>query len=472
MTPVEKPRRIYSLQRRLQLLAATSLVVAVFILITGTWSLNHVLNHDLEYEATTNVTVLLEVLGRESTSFDVGSDPRAQLDEMQRRNPDAWYYYEDTGKVLSSSPDAPRYKQGLTGETAQLFIDGESSSACSQAASRFLLDRPEGQVLVRAGGCGSDAYYMEIAGFKVGESFVAHIWDQMKTEYLSEASFKENVVPVLVIALITIGAITLLFGTLMKRVEAVSGTASQIGKGKHHVRLPEDNLPKEVLPMVQAINRAISRLEAASEQQALFVAAAAHELRTPLTVFRTRLEQMEESELKDELIGDMQRVDSMVTQLLALAKLGASELDLEKLDLVDVVRATCQERGGAVFVAGKELSFDVSEKTAHVLGDRESVKTAVANLIDNALMFTPEGKSVSVLVDGNRVTVTDEGPGVAPESKERIFEPFYKNPPNKAGHGLGLAIVSEIKRIHDGAVATRSSDAGGAVFELTFKDAA
>lgn len=472
MTSETKPRRIYSLQRRIQVLAATSLVVAGFILLTGTWVLRHFMYHEASAEATLNVEQLLRRIGAEPATSENVDDHVSTLRELLTKNPGAWYYYEDSDQVIRSKEKEPLYKAALTRGNSELIIDIAAPPACNQNPVEFNFDSDQGRAKVLSGGCGDDIYYIEIVGFSTDVPFIRHFLESLRRIYLSGENADRTVIPIAVVAFLSLGAITLLFGTMMKRVQLVSQAASSIGKGKHHVMLPEDDLPREILPMVQAINRALHRLEAASEQQALFVAAAAHELRTPLTIYRTRLEELEESKLKDSLVDDLRRMDSMVTQLLALARLGASELDLEKLDLTSVVRDACMDRGGAVFGAGKELEFDSSEPGVEIFGDRESVKTAVGNLIDNALMFTPEGRSVRVGVNGNRVVVSDDGPGVAETDKDRIFEPFFKNPPNKRGHGLGLAIVSEIMRIHDGEVVTYNGEERGAVFELTFAKAA
>lgn len=470
MSAAATKKGVFSLQRRIQVLVAISLVMAMFILLTGMWFLIYGPTRDAARETAASAANLLFAIGQGRPTVVSSRDPQADLDELLSKNPGGWYYYEDETQVISSSSDAPRFKGGLVGGPAELVVGGEDEVVCTDWGSRFVFEGPAGLAVVNTVDCGATSYYLEISGITKGYSLWDQLWQRIRFNYLDEERMKSTIVPTAVIAFVTIVFITLLFGTLMRRVEAVSSAASKIGKGKHHVRLPEDNLPKEILPMVEAINRAIARLEAASEQQALFVAAAAHELRTPMTVFRTRLEQMQESELKDELVEDVKRIDTMVTQLLALAKLGASDLGLEKLDLIDVVQTTCRERGGAVFVAGKELDFDSTDAPSQIVGDRESIKTAVANLIDNALLFSPEGASVRVVVDGNRVTVADDGPGVADKDKDQIFEAFYKNPPNKPGHGLGLAIVSEIMRIHDGSVSVSNAEEGGAVFELEFKE--
>ncbi len=472
MNTATRKKGIFSLQRRIQLLVAVSLIVAMFILLTGMWFLTHGPTRDAEVDAAQAAANFLFSVGQDQATVMSSDDPQADLDELLSKNPGGWYYYEDATQVISSSPDAPRFKDGLVQGPGQLVVGGDDDVICSNWGSRFVFEGPAGLAVVNTVDCGATSYYLEVSGITQGYSLWDHLWQSIRHNYLFEERMKSTVVPTAVIALITISFITMLFGTLMRRVEAVSGAASKIGKGKHHVRLPEENLPKEILPMVQAINHAIARLEAASEQQTLFVAAAAHELRTPMTVFRTRLEQMQESKLKDELVEDLKRVGTMVTQLLALAKLRLAELSLETLDLVDIVQTTCRDRGGAVFVAGKKLDFDSTDAPSQIVGDRESIKTAVANFIDNALMFTPEGSTVHVNVDGHRVSVADEGPGVSPEDRERIFEPFFKHPPNKPGHGVGLAIVSEIMRIHEGSVSVRDGEEGGAVFELTFRKAA
>lgn len=461
---------VYSLQRRIQFLVAISIVVAMFVLLTGGWFLSYALKYDTENQSLAHASSLVLALANKTpvTFFDHGSI-KEQLDLFIEKNPSAWYYYEDSKQVIRSFNGAPKFKGRLVGNQ-QSFVISDNNKICGLWPAQFQFESSVGASIVMSKQCEPESYYLEVAGISHGISINQRFWQHINDMYFDSNGRAKNVIPTVVVMFITIAFITLLFGNMMRRVTRISRSASLIGKGKHHVQLPEKNLPIEILPMVQAINRAIERLEASGEQQALFVAAAAHELRTPLTVFRTRLEQMEHSKLKNQLVEDIKRVDRMVTQLLTLARLGSSNSDFIELDLVDIAQITCRERGGAVFVAGKELEFEACGYPAKIIGNLESAKTAIVNLIDNALLFTPKGKSVCVSVEGNVVRVSDSGPGVPEKDRERIFEPFFKEPPNKAGHGLGLAIVAEIMRIHEGTVTTHNRVDGGAVFELTFRE--
>lgn len=462
---------IYSLQRRIQILVAISIVVAMFVLLTGVWFLNYALNRDAKSDNLAYASSLvLELANKNPIAFSNEESVKKKLNLLISSNPGSWYYYEDNQKVFSSLNEGPRFKDSVRGREQSLVISDNNEEICGVWPAQFRFESSVGAAIVMSINCGSKGYYLEIAGITQGITLYTALWQNIRVHYLDRERINTTVVPTVVIVFATIIFITFLFGNLMRRVTAISRSASQIGKGKHHVQLPEENLPVEILPMVQAINRAIERLEASGEQQALFIAAAAHELRTPITVFRTRLEQMEQSKLKEQLVEDIRRVDTMVTQLLTLAKLGSSDSDFKELNLVKMVQTTCRERGGAIFIAGKELEFEAYGNSATIIGNLESAKTAIVNLIDNALNFTPDGKAVRVEVEGNLVRVSDEGPGVPPANKEDIFEPFFKQPPNKPGHGLGLAIVAEIMRIHEGTVTTYNNVGGGAVFELIFKE--
>lgn len=469
MKKILDQKKTYSLQRRIQFLAATSVLVAGFFLVSGVWLIDHMLNHDRAAEAARSAVGFLQEIAQNP---DDSSVPKEQLNEVMVRNPGAWYYYEDNSNIIQSNEGPPRFKQGLTGITAKLSINHSGESLCSERPNYFKFENDGEKAIVSSGGCGESAFYVEVVGINKDYSIFSHFREIIQISIFDADRLKDTIIPIFAMILITLVAIMYLFGTLTRRVKDISAAASNIGAGESHILLPEDNLPREVLPIVQAANTAISRLESASEKQALFVAASAHELRTPLTVLRTRLEDITDEKLKTALVEDVKRMSAMMSQLLALAKLGATEADLKKLNLGEVVRSVCRDRGVSVYRENKVLEFDASDKPSDIVGDKETITSAIANLIDNAMQFTPKGKSVYVVVDGPIVKVSDRGPGIPETDLKKIFEPFFKNPPNKQGHGLGLAIVAEIMQIHNGSAEVHNRAEGGAEFELSFQSAA
>lgn len=233
--------------------------------------------------------------------------------------------------------------------------------------------------------------------------------------------------------------------------------------------LPVEGLPTEVASLVRAINEMIERVEQAHEEQELFLATAAHELRTPMAVLRTRLEELPESETKETLRDDIRRMASLVDQLLRLMHI-RNQRDVEdQVDLVATARDVVAERAPLSVDRGIDIELESEPKALIVKGHAGLIWVAIANLVDNAISFSKSGDTLKISVDADgTVAVRDCGPGIPPAELERIFEPFAKSPPNRRGHGLGLAIVRAIMTAHGGNVSARNIRGGGADFTLQF----
>ena len=235
--------------------------------------------------------------------------------------------------------------------------------------------------------------------------------------------------------------------------------------------LPVEGLPTEVASLVRAINEMVERVEKTHEEQELFLATAAHELRTPMAVLRTRLEELPESETKETLRDDVRRMASLVEQLLRLMHIHNSRDLPDHVDLVTTARDVVAERAPLAIDRGVDIELDSVPESLIVKGHRGLVGVAIANLVDNAISFSQSGDTLKVSVDDTgRVSVCDCGPGIPDSELERIFEPFAKSPPNRHGHGLGLAIVRAVMTAHGGEVSARNADGGGADFALQFRN--
>jgi signal transduction histidine kinase len=291
--------------------------------------------------------------------------------------------------------------------------------------------------------------------------------DRFVSEFMRDAAW---VFPIFAVLVLAIAAWTVRSG--LKPVVAASHSAAAITPGAVDVRLPTENLPSELLPLVAAINSALERLEAGFTVQRQFTANAAHELRTPLAILTAALENLDPSSEVERLRLDAARMNRIVGQLLRVARLDAQPITvLRPLDLRIVASAVVEHLAPWAAAAGRRLAFEAPEAPVQVRGDFEVLTDAIRNLVENAVGHTPADTEVVIQVTADgRVCVSDSGPGVAPEDRDKVFDRFWRGrarTASGAGAGLGLAIVAEIVRAHNGTVSVSASEAGGALFCLT-----
>jgi signal transduction histidine kinase len=277
--------------------------------------------------------------------------------------------------------------------------------------------------------------------------------------------------PILLVLLVTDIAI---FRRALLPLRQASETAQQIGPARTDIRLPLNEIPSEVRPLVSAVNKALDRLDEGFRVQREFTADAAHELRTPLSILRARVETLDDPRVAEALHSDIEAMSRVVGQLLDIAELEAFTIDpSERADL----QAACAEV--AEFVAplaleqGREVALLGAAAPVWVKGNAEMIKRAIRNLAENAIRHAPKATLVEFVVEENgTVRVQDRGPGISNEERELIFQRFWRRNRNQQGSsGLGLSIVQRIAELHGASIDVQNRMAGGAQFSLAFPKA-
>jgi two-component system sensor histidine kinase TctE len=244
----------------------------------------------------------------------------------------------------------------------------------------------------------------------------------------------------------------------------------------------ESAVPAEVKPLVMALNQLLGRLDAALGTQQRFIANAAHQLRTPLAGLKTHVElALRESQsgetraLLDMIAGETDRASHLANQLLTLARAepGSTQADRQPLNLRTVASRAVQEWVPQALQRDIDLGFELQD--AWALADPLLLRELLANLLDNALAYTPSEGRVTVRTRAEAgavlLEIEDDGPGIPESERERVFERFYRVAGTPAaGCGLGLAIVREIAERHGARVQLQTPASGrGTLVSVSFQ---
>jgi len=248
-------------------------------------------------------------------------------------------------------------------------------------------------------------------------------------------------------------------------------------------RLPVENPGDEVGRLAVVFNETLARLEQSFDRLRRFTADASHELRTPLTALRTvgevGLREPRDPAAYREVIGSMleevDRVTRLVESLLLLSRADAGQVPLrrEPLEVSALVREVAERLG--VLAEEKRVRVSVeAPPSPGVQGDPTLLRQALENLLDNAIRLSPEGGTVRIAVrdagGALAIEVGDEGPGIAPEHRARVFDRFYRvdeaRSRDRGGAGLGLAIAWWAVEAHGGRIELESEVGKGSTFRI------
>ncbi len=252
-----------------------------------------------------------------------------------------------------------------------------------------------------------------------------------------------------------------LAATLDKRKEQELGALS----GK--------DIPSELIPFMDALNRMLERVVRSVEEQRRFVADAAHELRSPLTVLSLQAERLEAAEMSplarerlDRMRRGLNRARNLLNQMLTLARVQSPlREEAEEVSLAQAFRRTVEDLI-PLAEAGKIDLGVTSREDVVVRVPPHAVAAVLKNLVDNAIRYTPEGGRVDLHAGYEQgypvMSVSDTGPGIPEEELERVFDPFYRCLGNAvSGSGLGLSIVRTLVESWGGSVSLENLREGG-----------
>ena len=247
--------------------------------------------------------------------------------------------------------------------------------------------------------------------------------------------------------------------------------------------VPAENIPVEIKPLVAELNQLFLRLKLAFDRNKRFAGDAAHELRTPLAALKTQAQvalksanEAERLHALQNVVKSVDRSSHIVTQLLILSRLSQEE-ELNDLNPVDLYKLATEIIAYLVPVAlEKSIEVELSPPpdNAMVFGNDIALGILIRNIVDNAIRYTPEKGDVKMKIihenDHVIFRVTDSGPGIPVELRERVFERFYRIIGNTGqGSGLGLAIVSQIASLHHAKIKLGTPPNGiGLQFDVEF----
>lgn len=274
---------------------------------------------------------------------------------------------------------------------------------------------------------------------------------------------------------------TLLFRWITRPLSDLRQAAETVSQGELSARVPETSID-ELGALAKSFNQMIARLDDQQRLRKQMVADIAHELRTPLSVMQATLEAMLDGVLKPDtselrnLHSEARRLARLVDDLrtLSLADEGRLELELEPVDIGGLAEQVVGQTSSAAEARQITLQTDIEQSIPPIMADGDRLIQVLTNLLSNALRYTPENGHVTVRLmktgSNLRLSVADDGPGIAPEDMPLVFERFWRGDKSRSrgsgGSGIGLAIARQLVEMHGGTVGVESQVRHGATFWL------
>ncbi len=435
---------------RLVVLQALLLTALVLLVIGTLWATGYLIdNRDEEYAIDTVQAALIR-----GADGGLALNTTPQLARLRAEVPDLWFVVTDPqGHTLSEGAVPPDFAR--IGHSLDHINQGRLGWQIGDDPQRFA------------------------ARFKRVDTVAGSVQILTATQGVMPAS-KAALAALLIFAVVGLPILLLMtLATLFATPAVVRGALAGLGDAasqaervdidRRGARVSLQNVPAEIGPLVNAFNGALRRLDHGYERHKRFLTDAAHELRTPVAIVQTRVESFPDGADKSRLLEDVSRLATLAEQLLDLQRLDLHPDEMERVDLVELARRVASDLAPLAIAAGYEMSFAADAETVFVLGDQASLERALINLVQNAIAHGGRNGAITVAVEkSGAIAVSDEGAGIQREHREQIFEPFHRLQAQNRGVGLGLNIVREIVRRHNGRVVVLGNTPKGACFRMTF----
>ena len=317
---------------------------------------------------------------------------------------------------------------------------------------------------------------LENKGPAFGALIVAEPKDELRDRWVT---LIERLAIAFLLAMVVVGALAVyLSRRIAQPVLELADAADEIAAGNYAVAVPEVPGGGEIEDLAERFGQMAARLSEAEEQERNFLMSVSHELRTPLTAIRGHVEALREgladdAEVREQsldvIASEAGRLERLVGDVLDLAKLDARRFTVltEEVDMAQLLERAYTVFGDEARRRGIDYRADVASRPV-IVSDGDRVLQIVSNLIDNAFRWTPDGGTIELSLrseDGTvSVGVSDTGPGISAEERERIFRPFWSR--DGGGTGLGLSIARELALALGGRIELATSVGRGSRFEL------
>ena len=312
-------------------------------------------------------------------------------------------------------------------------------------------------------------------------------WDEFANDfsvqvYNNKADYRKNSLIISAVLALLGGVVTyFISGHALRPIREFSDKIEKVQAQNLADSRIEENQVKELNQLSVSYNRMLERLSAAFEIQRQFTANAAHELRTPLALMQVQLDLYHSNSHPGNDADTVQMIKMVTEQNDRLNKMVKTLLDMSELQTVGrddeiILDALVDEvlEDLEPLAEGKNIRLIGKCKDITMVGSDILIYRLVYNLVENAIKYNHSGGQVTVTADRKEkhvyLSVEDTGAGIPEELKERVFEPFFRVDKSRSrelgGVGLGLALVREIVRVHDGSITVKSNPSGGTIFEV------
>ena len=312
-------------------------------------------------------------------------------------------------------------------------------------------------------------------------------WDEFANDFSIQAynnkeDYKKNSLLISAILALIGGVVTyFISGHALRPIREFSDKIEEVQAQNLAASRIEENKVKELNQLSVSYNKMLERLSDAFEIQRQFTANAAHELRTPLSLMQVQLDLYNSTRHPDNDADTLQTIKMVTEQNGRLSKMVKTLLDMSELQTVGrddeiMVDALVDEVLADLDPLAQEKNIKLTGKCKNItmVGSDILIYRLVYNVVENAIKYNHSGGQVTVTAYRKEkhvyLSVEDTGNGIPEELRERVFEPFFRVDKSRSrelgGVGLGLALVREIVRVHDGSIAVRSNPSGGTVFDV------